>query len=53
MSPFAMTLREVGQVEVASFKNIPIENQHNIQTHVVDLNILVSSAILFVKRDIF
>ena len=42
MAPFAVTLRELGPMEVKFFSNIPSEDSHNIQTHVVDLNLLVS-----------
>jgi cyclin E len=41
MAPFAMTLREVGAVDMKFFQHIPTENTHNIQTHAVDLGILV------------
>ena len=43
MAPFAVTIRELGPMEVKFFSNIPSEDSHNIQTHVVDLNLLVSS----------
>ena len=43
LTPFAMTLREVGPVELKFFKEISHEYTHNIQTHAVDLPLLVSS----------
>ena len=50
MSPFAVTLRELGPMEVKFFSNIPSEDSHNIQTHVVDLNLLVSDFNLLQAR---
>ena len=44
MAPFALTLREAGPVEVKTFPQIPLEDTHTIQTHNVDLSILVLSA---------
>ncbi len=41
MAPFALTLRESGPVEVKTFSQIPLEDTHNIQTHNVDLSLLV------------
>lgn len=41
MAPFALTLRESGPVEIKTFSQIPLEDTHNIQTHNVDLSILV------------
>ena len=46
MAPFALTLRESGPVEVKTFSQIPIEDSHNIQTHNVDLSILVCKLII-------
>ena len=40
MTPFAMTLRDVGQAELKFFSQIPTEDTHAIQTHSVDLNLL-------------
>merc|ERR1712071_167921 len=40
MSPYALTLRESGPVEVKTFSQIPIEDTHNIQTHNIDLSLL-------------
>lgn len=40
MAPFAVTIRELGPMEVKFFSNIPSEDSHHIQTHVVDLNLL-------------
>ena len=42
MAPYATTLREAGSVEVKFFSQIPPDTTHNIQTHVVDLSLLVS-----------
>ena len=42
MAPFAMTLREVGQAELKFFSHVTHDDTHNIQTHDVDLNLLVS-----------
>ncbi len=42
MAPFAMTLREVGSAELKFFSHVNHEDTHNIQTHDVDLNLLVS-----------
>ena len=41
MAPFAVTIRDLGPMEVKFFSNIPSEDAHSIQTHVVDLNLLV------------
>ena len=41
MAPFAMTLRESGTVEVKFFPQVPSEASHNIQTHTVDMLVLV------------
>lgn len=41
MAPFALTLRESGPVEVKTFSQIPLEDTHNIQTHNIDLSLLV------------
>jgi cyclin E len=43
MAPFATTLRESGSVELKSFSQVPPEASHNIQSHVVDLSMLVST----------
>ena len=42
MSAFAMTLREVGSVELKFYTQVSNDDTHNIQTHEVDLNLLVS-----------
>lgn len=42
MAPFATTLREVGQEELKFFSQVASEDAHNIQTHSVDLALLVS-----------
>ena len=42
MAPFAVTVRELGPIAVKFFPNIPSEDSHTIQTHVVDLSLLVS-----------
>jgi cyclin E len=49
MAPFALTLREAGPVEIKTFPQISLEDTHNIQTHNVDLSILVSYFIFFYK----
>ena len=41
MTPFAMTLRDVGPAELKFFSQVPTEDTHAIQTHSVDLNLLV------------
>ena len=46
MAPYALTLREAGPVEVKTFSNIPLEDTHNIQTHNVDLALLVNISFL-------
>lgn len=46
MSPFAMALREAGAVELKFFSGVSSENTHNIQTHSVDLPLLVSTVML-------
>ncbi|XP_041375900.1 G1/S-specific cyclin-E-like isoform X2 [Gigantopelta aegis] len=40
MSPFAITIRETGPIEVKFFPTVPSEDSHNIQTHCVDLQLL-------------
>ena len=42
MAPFAVTVRELEQMPVKFFQNIASEDSHSIQTHVVDLSLLVS-----------
>ena len=42
MAPFATSLREIGPIDLKFFQHIPHENTHNIQTHAVDMNVLVS-----------
>lgn len=41
MAPFAVTVRELGQLAVKFFPNVQSEDSHAIQTHVVDLGLLV------------
>ena len=51
MAPFAMVLRELGPVEVKFFSQVPSESTHNVQTHVIDLGLLVSGAdVCFVRN---
>jgi len=38
MAPYALTLKEMGPVEVKTFPQIPLEDSHNIQSHNVDLS---------------
>lgn len=45
MAPYATTLREAGQVELKFFTQVPADATHNIQTHAVDLNLLVGVAL--------
>lgn len=40
MSAFAMTLREVGPVELKFYSQVSRDDTHNIQTHAVDLTLL-------------
>lgn len=41
MVPFAMAIREVGSSSLKTFKGIPAENTHNIQSHAPYLDWLV------------
>ena len=41
MTPFAMTLRDIRPRELQIFPHITTEDIHAIQTHSVDLNLLV------------
>ena len=47
MAPYALTLREMGPVEVKTFPQIPLDDTHNIQSHNVDLSIFVSFQLVF------
>ncbi|KAH3849871.1 G1/S-specific cyclin-E-like [Dreissena polymorpha] len=40
MTPYALSVRELGQIAVKFFPNIQSEDSHTIQTHVVDLQLL-------------
>lgn len=42
MAPFAMTLRDDGPVKVKFLSQVSENDVHNIQTHSVDLSLLVS-----------
>lgn len=42
MNPYAITLREAGPVELKFFPMVHIDDSHNVQTHAVDLDLLVS-----------
>ena len=53
MTPFAMTLRDVGQAELKFFSQIPTEDTHAIQTHSVDLNLLVSKGLLLISEEFY
>lgn len=53
MAPFAMALRELGPVELKFFSQVAAENTHNIQTHVVDLGLLVSGRVVFLQSQTF
>ena len=46
MAPHAITLREVGPIDFKFFREISKDNTHNIQTHSVDLQLLVSFYVL-------
>lgn len=48
MTPFAGTVREQGPLAVKFFTNVPSEDSHMIQTHVVDLKLLEKAQ---VRRD--
>lgn len=41
MAPHAITIREAGSTELKFFPTIPPEDAHNIQTHAVDVTMLV------------
>lgn len=47
MAPFVRTVNEYGQPKLKDFKKVAPEDQHNIQTHVDYLSMLVS--IVFLK----
>ncbi|XP_005400163.1 PREDICTED: G1/S-specific cyclin-E1 isoform X1 [Chinchilla lanigera] len=40
MIPFAMVIREAGNSKVKHFRGVPIEDSHNIQTHINSLDLL-------------
>lgn len=42
MAAFALTVQEMGPVVLKSFSQVAQDDTHNIQTHSVDLEILVS-----------
>lgn len=42
MEPYALTVQEAGPVELKFFPTVHIDDSHNIQTHAVDLELLVS-----------
>ena len=41
MASFAVTVHEMGPVQLKSFSKVAQDDMHNIQTHSVDLEILV------------
>ncbi|KAJ7985878.1 hypothetical protein DPEC_G00345030 [Dallia pectoralis] len=43
MVPFAMSIREVGSSTLKSFKGVPAEDSHNIQTHAAYLDWMVKA----------
>lgn len=45
MAPFATTLREVGPMELKFFSQVSQDDVHNIQTHAVDLDLLVGTLV--------
>lgn len=42
MAPFAITVRDSHVVHMKTFENVAFTDCHNIQTHAVDLDMLVS-----------
>ena len=51
MAPFAVAVREMGPISVKFFPNIQSEDSHTIQTHVVDMQLLVSRRkLILVKK---
>ncbi|XP_003466681.1 G1/S-specific cyclin-E1 [Cavia porcellus] len=40
MVPFAMVIRETGSSKIKHFRGVPIEDSHNIQTHINSLDLL-------------
>lgn len=47
MEPYALTVQEAGPVELKFFPTVHIDDSHNIQTHAVDLELLVSVLFIF------
>lgn len=50
MSHFFAILEKEAPVEVRLFEKISADDAHNIQTHVVNMDLLVSDIILFVNQ---
>lgn len=44
MVPFAMSIREVGSSALRTFKGIPADDMHNIQTHAAYLDWMVRAS---------
>ncbi|KAM6153623.1 G1/S-specific cyclin-E1 isoform 2-T2 [Erethizon dorsatum] len=40
MVPFAMVIRETGSCKIKHFRGVPVEDSHNIQTHINSLDLL-------------
>ena len=47
MEPYAKIIQEAGPVELKFFPTVHIDDSHNIQTHAVDLDLLVSTFFFF------
>lgn len=45
MAAFAITVHEMGPVQLKSFSKVAQDDMHNIQTHSVDLETLVSDVL--------
>lgn len=43
VASFAITVRDAGMVHMKTFENIAPDDLHNIQTHDIDLDMLVSA----------
>lgn len=41
MTPFAKATQEKGEIQIKHFVDVPDDDMHNIQSHVVDLELLV------------
>ena len=52
MEPYARVLAEYGPLDLRHFDAIPLDDAHNIQTHSIDLSLLVSASI-YALQDVF